>query len=48
MLSYSTGPLLGQLRSGPVARTPLVVQGSIVSGGILCVVGTVALAAAQV
>ncbi len=45
MLSYSTGPLLGQLRSGLMARTPLGVQGSIVSGGILCVVGTVALAA---
>ncbi|MER7455706.1 MFS transporter [Micromonospora sp. NPDC126480] len=46
MLSYSTGPLLGQLRSGLMARTPLGVQGSIVSGGILCVVGTIALAAA--
>ncbi|MEV1142487.1 MFS transporter [Micromonospora sp. NPDC049799] len=46
LLSYSTGPLLGQLRSGLVARTPLGVQGSIVSGGVLCVVGTVALAAA--
>ncbi|MGN9811087.1 MFS transporter [Micromonospora sp. BQ11] len=46
LLSYSTGPLLGQLRSGLMARTPLGVQGSIVSGGVLCVVGTVALAAA--
>ncbi|MGN9774646.1 MFS transporter [Micromonospora sp. H33] len=46
MLSYSTGPLLGQLRSGLMARTPLGVQGSIVSGGILCVVGTIALSAA--
>nr|WP_245712974.1 MFS transporter [Micromonospora nigra] len=46
MLSYSTGPLLGQLRSGLMARTPLGIQGSIVSGGVLCVVGTVALAAA--
>ncbi|MFG1953175.1 hypothetical protein [Micromonospora sp. NPDC048830] len=46
MLSYSTGPLLGQLRSGLVARTPLGVGGSIVSGGVLCVLGTVALAAA--
>ncbi|MCX4474750.1 MFS transporter [Micromonospora sp. NBC_01655] len=46
MLSYSTGPLLGQLRSGLVARTPLGVGGSIVSGGVLCVLGTIALAAA--
>ncbi|MFF5070345.1 MFS transporter [Micromonospora olivasterospora] len=46
MLSYSTGPLLGQLRSGLVARTPLGVGGSIVSGGVLCVLGTAALAAA--
>ncbi|BCL15307.1 MFS transporter [Micromonospora sagamiensis] len=44
MLSYSTGPLLGQLRSGLAARW-VGVNGSIVSGGILCVVGTVALAA---
>ena len=27
LLSYSTGPLLGQLRSGLVARTPLGVGG---------------------
>lgn len=45
MLSYSTGPMLGQLRSGLAARW-LGVNGSIVSGGLLCVVGTVALAAA--
>ncbi|WDZ86428.1 MFS transporter [Micromonospora cathayae] len=44
MLSYSTGPLLGQLRSGLAARW-IGVNGSIVSGGVLCVVGTVALAA---
>ncbi|SCL17065.1 MFS transporter [Micromonospora inyonensis] len=44
MLSYSTGPLLGQLRSGLAARW-VGVNGSIVSGGVLCVVGTVALAA---
>jgi MFS family permease len=44
MLSYTTGPLLGQLRSGLAARWSIT--GSIVSGGILCVVGTVALAAA--
>ncbi|HEX2771771.1 MAG TPA: MFS transporter, partial [Micromonosporaceae bacterium] len=45
MLSYSTGPLLGQLRSGLAARW-MGIGGSIVSGGVLCVVGTVALAAA--
>ena len=45
MLSYSTGPLLGHVRSGLAARW-LGVNGSIVSGGVLCVVGTVALAAA--
>jgi MFS family permease len=46
MLSYTTGPLLGQLRSGAMARTRLGVAGSIWVGGVLCVVGTVALAAA--
>ncbi|SCL37441.1 Predicted arabinose efflux permease, MFS family [Micromonospora pallida] len=44
LLSYSTGPLLGQLRSGLAARW-MGVNGSIISGGILCVVGTAALAA---
>lgn len=44
MLSYTTGPLLGNVRSGLVARWS--VTGSIVSGGVLCVLGTVALAAA--
>ncbi|GAB1689023.1 MFS transporter [Krasilnikovia sp. M28-CT-15] len=46
MLSYTTGPLLGQLRSGMMARTRLGVGGSIWVGGVLCVVGTAALAAA--
>ena len=46
MLSYTTGPLLGQLRSGAMARTRLGVGGSIWVGGALCVAGTVALAAA--
>jgi MFS family permease len=46
MLSYTTGPLLGQVRSGAMARTPLGVSGSIWVGGVLCIVGTVALAAA--
>jgi MFS family permease len=46
MLSYTTGPLLGQLRSGLMARTRLGVGGSIWVGGVLCVVGTAALAVA--
>jgi MFS family permease len=46
MLSYTTGPLLGQLRSGAMARTGLGIGGSIWVGGVLCVAGTVALAAA--
>ena len=46
MLSYTTGPLLGQLRSGAMARTRLGVGGSIWLGGVLCVAGTAALAAA--
>jgi MFS family permease len=45
MLSYSVGPLLGHSRAGLAARW-VGVNGSIVSGGLLCVVGTVALAAA--
>ena len=45
MLSYTTGPLLGQLRSGAMARTRLGVSGSIWVGGVLCVAGTVLLAA---
>jgi hypothetical protein len=46
LLSYATGPLLGQLRSGTMARTRLGVTGSIWLGGALCIAGTVALAAA--
>ncbi|GIE98295.1 MFS transporter [Paractinoplanes rishiriensis] len=46
MLSYTTGPLLGQLRSGAMARTRLGVTGSIWVGGVLCIVGTAALAVA--
>ncbi|MEU4559268.1 MFS transporter [Actinoplanes sp. NPDC023936] len=46
MLSYTTGPLTGQLRSGLMARTSLGVPGAIWVGGVLCVAGTVALAAA--
>jgi hypothetical protein len=43
MLSYSIGPALGNTESGLAART-IGVGGSIVSGGIACVVGTLALA----
>jgi MFS family permease len=39
MLSYSTGPLLGNLESGLAARA-LGLTGSVVSGGLLCVAGT--------
>jgi MFS family permease len=46
MLSYTTGPLLGQLRSGAMARTRLGVTGSIWLGGVLCIAGTATLAAA--
>nr|AEE65510.1 integral membrane protein [uncultured bacterium BAC AB649/1850] len=46
MLSYTTGPLLGQLRSGAMARTRLGVGGSIWVGGVLCIAGTLVLAAA--
>ena len=45
MISYSTGPLLGNVESGFVARLTSV-RTSIVSGGLLCIVGSVALAAA--
>ncbi|GAA2491891.1 MFS transporter [Winogradskya humida] len=46
MLSYTTGPMLGQLRSGLMARTRLGVGGSIWVGGVLCIVGTLGLALA--
>ncbi len=45
MISYSVGPLLGGTRAGLVAKFTGV-GGSIVSGGVLCVLGTIALAAA--
>jgi len=41
MLSYSVGPLGGQARAGLVADATSV-RASIVSGGILCVVGVAA------
>ncbi len=45
MLSYSIGPTLGNVESGFAARF-FGVGGSIVTGGVACVVGVVALAAA--
>jgi MFS family permease len=45
MLSWSIGPTLGNVESGLAARA-LGVGGSIISGGVACVIGTVALAAA--
>jgi len=45
MLSYSVGPLAGQVRSGLVADL-WSVRGSIVSGGVACVVGVAATALA--
>ena len=45
MLSYSVGPLSGQVRAGAVADL-WSVRGSIVSGGVACVVGVAATAVA--
>lgn len=45
MLSYLTGPMLGQTRAGLTARWTGA-AGSVVWGGALCIAGTVALAAA--
>lgn len=43
LLSYTTGPAFGDLESGTVA-TILNVRTSVLSGGILCVLGTIGLA----
>jgi MFS family permease len=43
MISYTTGPLLGNAESGVAARL-FGVRASIVSGGVLCVAGTALLA----
>jgi MFS family permease len=43
MISYTTGPLLGNAESGVAARL-FGVHASIVSGGVLCVAGTALLA----
>jgi len=45
MVSYMTGPLLGNAEAGIVASV-FSIRTSVVSGGILCVAGTVLLAAA--
>jgi MFS family permease len=45
LVSYSSGPALGDLESGVVASI-FNVRVSVVSGGVLCVVGTVLLALA--
>ena len=41
-ISYMSGPLLGNVEAGLVASVAGI-RGSVVSGGILCVVGTAAL-----
>lgn len=43
MISYSSGPTLGNLESGAVASA-FSLRISIVSGGVLCVIGTLSLA----
>ncbi|MBV9280550.1 MAG: MFS transporter, partial [Chloroflexi bacterium] len=45
LVSYSSGPTLGNLEAGAVAAT-FGVRASVVSGGILCVLGVAVLAAA--
>ena len=43
MVSYSSGPLLGHVEAGAVAAA-FGVQASVVSGGVLCIVGVLACA----
>jgi len=45
MLSYTSGPTLGNVEAG-FAAALIGLRGSIVAGGVLCVAGSVALAAA--
>jgi sulfite exporter TauE/SafE len=45
MLSYSTGPLLGNVEAGLLAGA-VGVQASVVSGGLLCVAGVALVALA--
>ena len=44
MISYTSGPALGNLEAGVVSAIAGV-RASVVSGGVLCVLGTVALSA---
>lgn len=44
MISYSSGPTLGQTRAGATAAV-MGVRDSVVAGGVVCVIGCVALAA---
>jgi MFS family permease len=46
MISYTSGPTLGNVEAGVVASLAGV-RTSVVSGGVLCVIGTAALAAAM-
>jgi hypothetical protein len=41
MVSYSSGPLLGHVEAGAVAAA-FGVTASVISGGVLCVVGVLA------
>ena len=45
MISYTSGPTLGNVEAG-FAAALIGLRGSIVAGGVLCVGGSVALAAA--
>ena len=45
MISYSTGPLLGNVESGAAAAW-VGIRGAIISGGVLCIGGSAVLAAA--
>jgi MFS family permease len=44
MISYTSGPALGNLEAG-IVGTLAGVRASVISGGVLCVVGTIALSA---
>ena len=44
MISYTSGPALGNLEAGIVGALAGV-RASVISGGVLCVVGTIALSA---
>jgi MFS family permease len=44
MISWSSGPMLGNARAG-ITESFAGLKGSVVGGGIVCVLGTIALAA---